>query len=278
MAATATALVGERRGILDEAAYRTEAAASGVSWAAVTAGAFVMASLYLILLALGAGLGLSSVSPWANVGASATAIGTASVLWLIAMEVISSAFGGYVAGRLRTKWTSVHSDEVYFRDTAHGLVVWSVGVVLTAAFLSSAAVAMVGGAAKAAETGTDPNAYYVDTMFRSTGSDATQKFDAPTNAEASRIFANALREKDISAADRTYLGHTVAIHTGISQTDAERRVTDSLATARQMIDAARKATSHMLLWMFISLLIGAFCASYAATIGGRQRDHVMPAI
>src|ERR1700761_2560470 len=74
-----------------------EASASGVSWSAVFAGSAVTAALGLILLALGTGLGLSSVSVWSNVGISANAIGAAAIAWLIAIEVISSAMGGYLA-------------------------------------------------------------------------------------------------------------------------------------------------------------------------------------
>jgi len=98
---------------------------SGVSWAAVIAGAFVTAALSVILLALGTGLGLSSISPWSNVGASASAV-VGGIVWLIAMQIIASAMGGYLAGRLRTKWATIHTHEVYFRDTAHGFLVWAV--------------------------------------------------------------------------------------------------------------------------------------------------------
>ena len=96
---------------------RNEAHASGVSWPAVIAGAFVAAALSLCLLALGTGLGLSAVSPWSGEGASASTIGAAGIVWLIIMQVIAAAMGGYLAGRLRTKWTGVHTDEVFFRDT-----------------------------------------------------------------------------------------------------------------------------------------------------------------
>src|SRR5476651_1036518 len=164
---------------LAETSGRNEAHSSGVSWAAVIGGAFVAAALSLILLALGAGLGLSSVSPWSNVGASASTIGTAAIMWLILMQVISSSMGGYLAGRLRTKWANIHTDEVFFRDTAHGFLTWAVALVVTAAFLTSAATYMVGGAASSAagaaiapgvqadERGLDSNAYFVDTLFRS---------------------------------------------------------------------------------------------------------------
>jgi hypothetical protein len=131
-------------GLAEASVNNKEAHSSGVSWAAVIGGAFVAAALSLILLALGTGLNVSSVSPWSNVGASASMIGTAAIVWLILMQVISSSMGGYLAGRLRTKWASIHTDEVYFRDTAHGFLAWAVALVITAAFLASAATSMMG--------------------------------------------------------------------------------------------------------------------------------------
>src|SRR5277367_3315556 len=101
---------------------QTDLSSAGVSWGAIIGGAFVAAAFYLILLALGAGLGLSSVSPWSNIGASASSVGTAAIVWLILIEIIASALGGYLTGRLRTKWAVIHSDEVHFRDTANGFL------------------------------------------------------------------------------------------------------------------------------------------------------------
>ena len=112
------------------------------------------AALALILLLLGSGLGLTVVSPWANEGASAKTLGIAALVWMIATHLASSAMGGYMAGRLRTKWVDVRTDEVFFRDTAHGLVTWAVGIILTAAFLTSAVTSVVGGAIKAGATAT----------------------------------------------------------------------------------------------------------------------------
>jgi hypothetical protein len=91
-----------------------EAYASGVSWPAIIAGAFVTGALWLILLALGAGIGLSAVSPWSNAGASAAAVSRIGIIWLIIVQIIAAGMGGYLAGRLRTKWTTIHTDEVYF--------------------------------------------------------------------------------------------------------------------------------------------------------------------
>src|ERR1700730_14183625 len=159
-----------------ETVARNEAHSSGVSWAAVMAGAFVAAGLSLALLALGPGIGFSAVSPWENAGVSASTIGRTAIIWLVLMQLIASSVGGYLAGRLRTKWVNVHTHEVYFRDTAHGFLVWAVGFVITAAFLTSAATSLVGGAARASATAADasgtaqsrnglgPTGYLVDTL------------------------------------------------------------------------------------------------------------------
>jgi hypothetical protein len=245
-------------------------------------GAFAASASYLILLALGAGFGLSVVSPWSNTGASASTAGVAAIVWLILIEIIASALGGYLTGRLRTKWALIHSDEVYFRDTANGFLAWAVALVISVTFLASAAASLVGQVAQlgsaAATAGTadsvaEPNAYFVDTLFRSDHV-ADEPKGSSTQAEAGRIFANSLAQGQIGGADQLYLARLISAKTGISEADAETRVLNTLAAARQSEDTARKVTAHLLLWFFLSLLAGAFSASYAATIGGRQRDHV----
>jgi hypothetical protein len=257
---------------------------SGVSWGAVIGGAFAAAAISLIMLALGAGFGLSTVSPWSNVGASAATVGAMAIIWLIVTEIVASSMGGYLAGRLRTKWHAIHNDEVHFRDTANGFLVWAVAVVITVAFLAAAAGSMVGGVAnsgepamaagEAAQSGaSDGNAYFIDRLFRSDRA-APADSDFAVRGEAAPIFAHAVLRGGASSADTAYLAQLVAARTGINSSEAQRRVSDAIADARQAADDARKATAHVLLWIFLALLIGAFCASYAATIGGRQRDHV----
>jgi hypothetical protein len=261
-------------------ARQKEISSSGVSWGAVIAGAFVAAALSLIMLALGAGFGLSEVSPWSNVGASASMVGTVAIVWIVVMQIVTSAMGGYLAGRLRTRWQSFHNDEVHFRDTANGLVAWAVGVVLAVAFLATAGASMAGGtpdsstiAGSATRQGYSqyPNAYFVDRLFRS-DHPGTGDLNLAVRAEASVIFANSLRND--STSDATYLAQLIATRTGLNLNDAEKRVSQTIGDARQAEDALRKATAHTLLWIFVALLTGAFCSSFAATIGGRQRDHV----
>ncbi|MBU2411037.1 MAG: hypothetical protein KKC79_20600, partial [Gammaproteobacteria bacterium] len=124
-------------------------AGSGVSWGSIFAGAVGAAALSLILLLLGTGLGFSSVSPWAGDGASAKAIGWSAIAWLTFTQIAASGLGGYLAGRLRSKWAGLHTDEVYFRDTAHGFLAWGVATLVTAAMLTSAIGSIVGAGAKA---------------------------------------------------------------------------------------------------------------------------------
>ena len=269
-----------------ETSVRNEAHSSGVSWGAVVAGAFVAAALSLALLALGTGIGLSAVSPWTNAGASAARIGRTAIAWLVLMQLIASSVGGYLAGRLRTKWVSIHTHEVYFRDTAHGFLVWAVGLVITAAFLTSAATSMVGGAARAGMTAADrpesaqsrdglgPNGYLIDRLLR-TSVPGSDKDNASVRGEIGLIFANGLREGSLPPADKSYLAQVVAAKTGASAPDAEQRVDDAFAQGQHAADSARKAVAHSMYWTFLALLIGAFSASFAATIGGKERDRVV---
>ena len=291
---------------------------SAVSWGAVFAGAAAAAALSLILLLLGTGLGLSSVSPWATEGVDASTFGISTILWITFMSLASSAVGGYLAGRLRTKWTGVHTDEAYFRDTAHGMLAWAVATLGTAALLTSVigailgagvqagasavgnvASAAVGGATVAgtqAEAGPagqagppeGPMGYFVDSLFRA-GAGDDRRDDRPAEqtaasvAEVTRIFANGIRMGSLPNDDVRYVGEVVAQRTDLSQQQAEQRVREvfmNLQTtlneaetkAREAADAAREASAYAALWLFISLLAGAFIASWLATFGGRQRD------
>ena len=274
----------DRQAALPDLPSKNEAYTAGISWPAVIGGAFVAAALSLILLALGTGLGFSSISPWSNMGVSASTIGKAAIAWLIVTQILASALGGYLAGRLRTKWVHVHTDEVYFRDTAHGLLVWAVGLVVSASFLASAAASIAGqgtqhvgnqatAAAEPDVSALSPYGYITDTLLRG-GASSPEGSVASERAEVERLLAHGLRQGALPSADKTYLVRLVSAKTGLSESDAERRVSDVLEEARQSAERARKALAHLSLWLFVALLSGAFCASYAGTIGGKQRDHV----
>lgn len=248
-----------------------------VSWAAIFGGAVAAAAMSLILLVLGTGVGLSSISPWSNAGASASAVRATAIVWLIVSQIIASAIGGYLAGRLRTKWVHVHTDETFFRDTAHGFLVWALGLVIAVAFLASAATSAAGRGTQTNTTAlstADPNAYFVDSLLRSDTPNSAQN-EVPVRAEVGRILANGLRQSDLPETDKAYLARLVAARTGLGQTEAGNRVSEVFAEAQQSAETARKAGAHISYWAFFALLVGAFCACIFATIGGKQRDHAI---
>ena len=278
-----------------------ESSVSAVSWPAIFGGAFVAAASSLVLVALGSGFGLASVSPWRDVGASATAIAWMTAAWLIVTQWLSSGLGGYVAGRLRTKWANTHTHEVFFRDTAHGFITWAVGTILVAGFLASAVTSAISGGVHAAATvasgaaqgattaaatqgpgtsaaGSTLATYDMDLLFRtSQTSNGTTTTDA--RAEAARILANGVASGDVPTTDRAYLAELVAARTGISAEDAQRRVDAAIAQAkaadvkaRQAADAARKAAAETSIFTALSMLVGAFIACIAAALGGQRRD------
>ena len=243
---------------------------SAVSWAAVIAGAVGAAALSLVLFVLGTGLGLAVVSPWAGEGISGTTASVSTIVWVTVVQLLASVLGGYLAGRLRTRWITVHTDEVYFRDTAHGFLAWAVATLLMATLLSSAigtalsaglkaggevaktGVAMAGaGAATGASADgnsndANPVGYFVDSMFRAAPggttnnpSPAAPPATAPDRTtEVTRIVTNAVASGELSPADRQYLGQLVAERTGLAPAEAEQRVTDTYNRLRQKLDQA----------------------------------------
>jgi hypothetical protein len=251
-----------------------------VSWAAVVAGAVAAAALTLVLLAFGAGMGFSSVSPWGNLGVSAGTFQISTGIYLIVVAMLASTIGGFIAGRLRTKWIGVHTHEVFFRDTAHGFLAWGLATVVSAAFLAAAASNIAGGASSVfGPAAGGPMDYYVDALLRSntTASPNTTDLRA-TRLEIARILTTGLRGGDVPAPDRTYMAQVVAARTGLSQADADKRVSDVINQAKTALDNARKAAAKLSLWLTASLLIGAFAASLAATEGGYVRDNWNPGL
>ena len=254
---------------------------SGVSWSAIAAGAVAAAALTLALVAFGAGIGLSAISPWAGSGVSATTFKLGSGIYLVIVAVMASSVGGYLAARLRTRWTGINTNEVFFRDTAHGLLAWAFATVLSASVLGAATAHLIGagvsGAATAAATGSVNAAdIYVDKLLRSDGTavpGGTPESNNSVRAELSRLWTASFRTGDnLGAADRTYVARVVAARTGLPQAEAEKRVIEVITEAKAAADSARKAAAQVSLWLTVSLLFGAFAASLAAIEGGQLRD------
>jgi hypothetical protein len=266
--------------VIQPEAETGEPSIAGVSWAAVAAGAIVTCALTFVLLAFGVGLGLSVVSPWAGAGVSATTFKIGTGLYLIVIAMISSSIGGYIAGRLRTRWIGVHSDEVYFRDTAHGFIAWALASVLGVLLLASPAGSLISGTASGVSQGaaamsrSGPMDGYVDALLRSdTPASQTAGNGNEARGEMLRLFTSSFRNGgELKPADRDYVSKVVAARTGLSQADADKRVNQVVTEAKTDIDDARKATAQLAFWLTASLLLGAFCASLAATEGGGLRD------
>jgi hypothetical protein len=303
----------ETRGEFARAGTISSAGQSAASWPAIIAGAFVAASVSLVLLALGSGLGFASISPWPSHGVSGTTFAVTAAIWLIVMQWVSSAFGGYITGRLRTRWVGTHTHEVFFRDTAHGLVTWAVATVVVAATLATSVFSAIEGGAHAVSSGVSgvaqgaaqgvsmsqgmspgaamgqgaaqsnsymANAYGVDKLFRSTDSAAGGRASGDPRMEVSHIVANAWSTGSVTDSDRSYLAELVANRTGLSAADAEKRVDEFVAgtldaetKAKAAADTARKAAAQAAIYTALAMLVGAFIASVSAALGGRLRDE-----
>ncbi|KQW21385.1 hypothetical protein ASC80_14990 [Afipia sp. Root123D2] len=272
--------------------------ASPVSWASIFAGGVVAAVATVVLMLLGSGLGLTMVSPWPSQSASAATVVVSAAIWLVVVQWLSSCMGGYITGRLRKRWSSLHSDEVVFRDSAHGLLAWSVATLVVVTVLGStasgllgsglqAASSAMGGAVKAGtETASNaaPNGYIVDSLFRS--SDPARinapgaEGDAAAVGQATRILTTSIANGEMSADDKSYLATLIAARTGLSQADAQKRVDDTWAKAQnakvkaqEAAEKARKAAATTALLGALSLIIGAFIAAVSAILGGKLRDE-----
>jgi len=286
-----------------------------VSWGAVAAGAVAAAALTLLLVAFGAGMGFSAISPWSDSGVSASAFSVATGIYLVLISVMSSAVGGYIAGRLRSKWVGIHTNEVFFRDTAHGFLAWAFATLISATALASttAYLANGAGASLASATGqvaraADPADIYVDKLLRpapagaaaaaptrssadnAAGSDNDNAGGANANAapmargntaignahlrsEIVRLWTADFRNgDDLSAADRDYVAQAVVALTGKSQANAQKRVNEVIAEAKNAIDKARSAAAKLSFWLAAALLFGAFAASLTGAEGGALRD------
>jgi len=251
-----------------------EARESAVSWAAILGGAFAGMAVSLILLALGAGFGLSVVSPFGGPTSHGTAIAASAVGWLVVTQILSAALGGYLAGRLRTKWTGVHHDETHFRDTVHGFLAWAVAALLSATILGASLLSLTGAPAQtvAGTTATaneGPAAYYVDALLR--GQAGTAPANDNVRAETRRLFTRLVVQPD--ATDQQYLTQLVSEFAGLPPQQAADRVDSTLLAAKQAADTARKETARFLMWVSLGLLFAAFVSSHMATVGGRQRMH-----
>jgi hypothetical protein len=277
---------------------------SFVEWPAVFAGAVLAAALSFVFLTFGTAIGLSATSPWPGSGLSAKVIASIAVFWVLAQQIGSLMIGGYVAGRMRTRWSEA-GDEAEFRDGLHGGLVWGIGVLFSAllVFATAGAAARTGAevAGKAAATvaGTsDPMDAVIDTMLRPTVTAQAQAAAPPpaaaaqparprtagapaggdeSRAEISRIMASALASGALTSENRAYLAQVIVQRTGLPQSEAERRIDAAVTAAREAADKARKAAILTGFVTAAGLILSLGAAWWAAMKGGQHRDNSVPA-
>ncbi|NLS20001.1 hypothetical protein HGP16_26035 [Rhizobium sp. P40RR-XXII] len=273
-----------------------ESSNPAIVWGPIIGGALAATGITLILLLLGSGVGLTMVSPWSGQSDSATSIGITAAIWLVVVQWLSSAIGGYLTGRLRTKWVEVHSDEVFFRDTAHGFLSWALATVFVAGFLASSLTSLASasanaagqvvqnavsvGASAASGRNADPTAYFTDALLRpAKTTDRAQSDNGAAAAEISRILLQGAASGQLPDGDKSYIATIISARTGLPETDARNRVDtvlkqidDAKSAAKEAADKARKTGATTALVGSLSLLVGAFIASAASALGGRQRD------
>lgn len=263
-----------------------QAPTSAISWPAVIAGAAVSAALSLVLLALGSGIGFASINPWASSpDITTTRAATVAGVYLVMTAIIASAIGGYLAGRLRHLWTGVHSDEAFFRDTAHGVVTWATATLASAAFLGAVGTVIAGGAAGGAASHaardatvfTDRLLSYAPpaaatTTTTATGTVVPRDYEGDRAATARMIGRLGPAGGAWTADDRQQLAALVSARTGLPMPDAEKRVAAIEAEARAAADTARRVAMQMSFWFAAAMMAGALAAGLAAWEGGAVRD------
>lgn len=258
--------------------------ASYVDWPAIIAGIVLATAISLVLISFGSALGLNFIDFGYGQPANPIVIGILAASWFLWVQVSSFMAGGYLTGRLRRRHFDASEDESDLRDGAHGLLVWAgaaiLGAIIAVGGVGAAvntAGAAAGAVASVADDIADPNAYFIDTLFR-----AEPPVDAgPARDEAGRIFARAaMDDGTISAEDRAYLANLVTARTGLAPDAAVTRVEQvdqAIATARaEATEAARLARNGGIVGAFLlaaSLLISAIGAYWAAQMGGNHRDN-----
>jgi len=240
----------------------------------VIAGAIVAAAVWSVLMAFASAVGMMIASPSPTWRDTSVWLALLSGLWIIVVTAGSYALGGYLAGRVRSSWKA-DPDEVEFRDGAHGLLVWALGVVLSIALLwatAAAHTAVNNATATPRESAGAPGflAYELDRLFRSER--RLEPVSQDVRAEASRMLMKGTGRQEMPSEDRAHLNRVVAGATGLAAPEAERRVIQVLTEARNSTAQARRSAVILAFATAAALAAAAAAAWFAAAAGGKHRD------
>jgi len=265
-----------------------------LSWGAIIAGAICGAAISILLFAFGSAVGLTAVSPWPHTGLSPVVLAVIGAIWVAVVQVIGFGIGGYVAGRVRNSWRSVAPHEQRFRDGMHGFITWGLALLIGSVVAATAMGGLIRGGAQAAApfaaasvatrqgpAVATPGDYGVDYLLRPVnGKPVTAVPIDDIRPSLVRIFADNLGSGGLPPRERTYLASLVSSQTGMAAADADRRVDEAFAEARNAdakarlaADKARKATALAAFLAAASLAVGCAAACAAAGAGGRHRDE-----
>jgi hypothetical protein len=259
------------------------AGASAVSWGAIIAGAAAAVAASLLLFALAAGLDLASISAWPRRGTSRGSLTVMTAVALIVTQWIASGVGGYLAGRLRTRWIGTHTHEVFFRDTAHGFITWCVAtIVMASGALSSASpfLSMTRAGESQASlpavrhahpvspsgSGSFQVSVRVGLLPRSLQTQAGLAPEGPAQERLPGKLVLPSTPVAVAGAPLVVAGTPMLVAGASADDPAELVAPDGADTG-----ATRAAATGSFLTA-LAMLIGAFVASVSAVTGGRRRD------
>lgn len=256
--------------------------ASYVDWPAIFAGTALALTLSFVLLTFGSAIGLSMTSFEPGEGVSLRWMAIASGIWFLWVAITASGAGGYMAGRLRRPVGGASTDETEVRDGAHGVVVWAAGTLIGALMAVHGVTGMVGAAGGAAGTAAQAAAEAVGGDVDYLGSRLVGGSEEGAGAAAGVLMRN-LGEEEMSAEDRAYLVDIVARNTELPPEEAEARVDQALAEARELYATAletaeqgRRAAAIGAFLVAATLMASAAAAYFAAAAGGDHRDRAVP--
>jgi hypothetical protein len=228
--------------------------------------------------ALAMGFSVSSTAPtWRDASFALVAL---SGLYVFLAALASYGLGGYLAGLMGERLTSRENADL--RDGLHGLLVWALATLLTALIGLATAQSLTrlaapsGGQAGASTSvgGENLIAFDLDRLFRAERRPNTDLEYA--RAEAARILLTTSSHRGMQPDDRSYLVRLTSATTGLAQPDAERRVEEVAARAKENITRARRSAVVLAFTAGAAALLGAAAAWFAACAGGRIRDGEAP--
>jgi predicted transcriptional regulator len=170
-------------------------------------------------------------------------------------------------------------EDADLRDGLHGLLVWALATLLAALIGLATAQSLTRlGAPSGSQAGPSTSvggenliAYDLDRLFRAERR-PNADLDYP-RAEAARILLTTASHRGMQPEDRAYLVRLTAANTGLAQPDAERRVDEVAARAKENISRARRSAVILAFTArAAAALLGAAAAWFAACAGGRVRD------